>query len=127
MRSRASADFTPEDMVKICRLCRKAGAKAYLALNTIIYDSDISEMKSLCDSAKSAGVSAIIAGDISAIQYAASAGMSVHVSVQANVSNLDAVRFFAKFADVIVLARELDLEQIRQICGTISRERICGP
>ncbi len=127
MRSRASTDFTVKDMEKISKLCRKGHARAYLALNTVMYDSDISEMKELCDAAKSAGISAVIAGDISAIQYASSIGMPVHVSVQANVSNMEAARFFAKFADVIVLARELDLGQIALICKSIQEEQIRGP
>ncbi|HBC85486.1 MAG TPA: collagenase-like protease [Lentisphaeria bacterium] len=127
MRARASENFTAGDMAKISRICRKSGVKPYLALNTIIYDSDIPEMKRICDSAKSAGISAIIASDIAAIEYASSINMPVHLSVQANVSNIEAVRFFAKFADVIILARELSLGQISGIVRAIEKEKIIGP
>ncbi len=127
MRARASVNFTTKDMTKISRLCRKCGVKPYLALNTIIYDSDIQEMRRLCNSAKSAGISAIIASDIAAMEYARSIGLPIHISVQANVSNIEAVRFFAKFADVIILARELTLEQISSIINRIVKEKICGP
>ncbi|MFZ2655536.1 MAG: peptidase U32 family protein [Victivallales bacterium] len=127
MRSRASENFTFKDLAKISRTCRKCGVKSYLALNTVIYDSDIPEMKKLCDAAKSAGICAIIASDISAIQYASSEGIPVHISVQANVSNVEAIKFFAKFADVMVMARELDLEQIKSIIETVRKDRICGP
>ncbi|MFA6293226.1 MAG: peptidase U32 family protein [Victivallales bacterium] len=127
MRSHSSANFTLRDLAKIAKLCGKANVKSYLALNTVIYDSDIAEMKKICDSAKSAGISAIIASDIAVMEYAHSIGLPVHVSVQANVSNTGAVRFFAKFADAIVLARELTLQQIAAITSAIRKERIKGP
>lgn len=127
MRSRASREFTDDDIAKIARLCRKAGVKSYLALNTVIYDSDMDEMKKLCDRSKAEGVSAVIATDISVINYADSIDLPVHISVQENISNIEAVRFFAKFAEVIVLARELTLDQIREIIRKIKEENIKGP
>ena len=127
MRSHSSANFTLKDLAKIAKLCAKSNIKSYLALNTVIYDSDIPEMKKICDSAKSAGISAIIASDIAVMKYAHSIGIPVHISVQANVSNIEAVRFFAKFADAIVLARELTLPQIASITSVIKKEKITGP
>jgi len=126
MRSHSSANFTLKDLAKIAKRCNKAKLKSYLALNTVIYDSDIAEMEQICDSAKSAGISAVIASDIAVISYAHSIGLPVHISVQANVSNLEAVKFFAKFADVIVLARELTLPQIAAITAAINKEKIMG-
>ena len=127
MRSRASANFAVTDIPEVVRKCRVFSAKAYLALNTLLYDDDLDEMRSVCDVAKSAGVDAIIASDVAAISYASSIGISVHVSVQANVGNIEAVRFFATFADVMVLARELTLPQIEAIIAAIDRDSIRGP
>lgn len=127
MRSHSSANFTLKDLAKIAKLCGRANIRSYLALNTVIYDSDIIEMRGICDSAKSAGISAVIAGDIAVMTYARSIGLPVHISVQANVSNIEAVRFFAKFADAIVLARELTLPQIASITSAIRREKLTGP
>jgi putative protease len=126
MRSHSSANFTLKDLAKIAKLCAKSNIKSYLALNTVIYDSDIPEMKKICDSAKFAGISAVIASDIAVMKYAHSIGIPVHISVQANVSNIEAVRFFAKFADAIVLARELTLPQIASITSEIKKEKITG-
>jgi putative protease len=126
MRSHSSANFTLKDLSRIAKLCTKSNVKSYLALNTVIYDSDMAEMKKTCDSAKSAGVSAVIASDIAVMKYAHSIGLPVHISVQANVSNIEAVRFFAKFADAIVLARELTLPQIASITSKIKKEKITG-
>lgn len=127
MRSHSSANFTLKDLAKITKLCGRANIKSYLALNTVIYDSDIIEMRGICDYAKSAGISAVIAGDIAVMTYARSIGLPVHISVQANVSNIEAVRFFAKFADAIVLARELTLPQIASITSAIKLEKLSGP
>ena len=127
MRSRSSANFKASDLNRIVRLCRRCSVKAYLALNTIVYDNELDTMRQLCDDAKAAGVNAVIASDFSCIDYANSIGMPVHVSVQANVSNTDAVKFFAKFADVVVLARELELQQIKDIVGAIESEDVRGP
>ncbi len=127
MRSRSSANFQFDDIEKISKICSKNRIKSYIVLNTIIYDSELDEAKKICDTAKSANISAIIASDISVIQYASSINLEVHISVQANVSNIDAVKFFANFATVMVLARELTLPQIKNIIDTIKKENITGP
>ncbi len=126
MRAR-SADFTPDDLPKIALRCREAGVKSYLALNTIIYDDELVEMRALCDAAQAAGVSAVIATDIATIQYARSIGLEVHISVQANVSNMEAVKFYVQWADTIILARELTLEQIKAIAEAVREQNITGP
>ena len=127
MRARASANFTRKDLRKVARLCHAVGAKAYLTCNVIVYDEEMEEMKALCDEAVKAGIDAVIASDIAVITYAHAIGLPVHVSVQANVCNLAAVRFYAAFADVMVLARELKLSQIRHIIEGIEREDVRGP
>lgn len=127
MRARAANNFTLADIPVIVEKCRAANVKTYLTLNTILYNHDIVLMKKICDAAKQHGISAIIASDIAAIGYANSIGLEVHISTQQNVSNIEAVRFYAKFADVIVLARELTLKQIEQITQTIEAENIRGP
>jgi U32 family peptidase len=127
MRSRSSANFAIADLKKIAKKCHRCSVKPYLALNTLIYDNDLPAMREICDAAKLANISAIIASDIATISYAHSIAMPVHISVQTNVSNIEAVRFFAKFADVIVLARELDIKQIKAIADTIKKEKITGP
>jgi putative protease len=127
MRSRASANFAISDLAKIAEKCRRCEVRTYLALNTLMYDDDLAVMREICDAAKLADISAIIASDISAISYAHSIGIPVHISVQANVSNIEAVRFFAKFADVVVLARELTLNQIKTIIAGIKKDQIKGP
>lgn len=126
MRAR-SADLTPEDLPKIARLCRTAGVKSYLALNTIVYDGEMEEMHALCDAAKAAGVSAVIATDIATIEYARSIGLEVHISVQANVTNFQALEFYARYADTVVLARELSLEQISNIWKKVQEKNLRGP
>jgi putative protease len=127
MRSRASSPFTLADLRRIARICRWCGVKAYLALNVIVYDDEISMLKEICDAAKAAGIDAVIASDISAIEYAHAIGLEVHISVQANISNTSAVRFYARYAEVMVLARELTLEQIAAISHAIREEQITGP
>lgn len=126
MRSHATG-LTEADLPRLARLCRWCGVKSYLTLNTIVYDEDMPAMRRLCDLAKAAGVSAIIATDIAALGYARAIGLEVHMSVQANVANLESVRFYAAFADVVVLARELTLEQIRAICEGVRKQGIRGP
>jgi putative protease len=126
MRAR-SADLVPEDLPKIARLCRDAGVKSYLALNTIVYDGEMEEMHALCDAAKSAGVSAVIATDIATIEYARAIGLEVHISVQANVTNFQALEFYARYADTVVLARELSLEQISAIAKKVQEKNLRGP
>jgi putative protease len=127
MRARAVRPFTVPDLKKITTLCRKRGIKSVLALNTLIYDSEIEEVHRICKAASKAGISSIIATDIAAIEIARSLGLEVHISTQANVTNTQTVRFFAKYADVVVLARELSLEQIRSIHRCILDEPILGP
>lgn len=126
MRAR-SADFTADDLPAIATRCRDAGVKSYLALNTIIYDEEIDEMRALCDAAKAAGVSAVIATDIATIEYARSIGLEVHISVQANVTNFQALEFFARYADTVVLARELTLDQISNLWKKVQQCDLRGP
>jgi len=127
MRSRAASPFGFGDLRRIARICRWCGVRSYLALNVIVYDDELETMREICDAAKAAQIDAVIASDISVIEYARSIGIEVHISVQANVSNMDAVRFYARYADVIVLARELTLEQITAIGNVIREENITGP
>ena len=127
MRSRSSANFTLDDLRKIAEMCKQQGVRTYLTLNTIMYDGDLDYMRSIVDAVKQSGVSAIIASDISAILYARSQGVEVHISTQCNISNIEALRFYAQWADVVVLARELTLEQVRAISDAIVAENICGP
>lgn len=127
MRSRSSANFTADDMRRIVEECDAAGVKTYLTVNTIVYDSDMELMRSIVDAAKAAGVSAIIASDMAVILYARSIGQEVHISTQVNVTNIEAVRFYSQFADVMVLARELNLDQVKSIHEAIVREGITGP
>ncbi len=127
MRARAANNFELNDLPKITDLCRAAGAKSYLTLNTILFDEELTEATALCRAAREAGVAAVIAADPAVLQIARAEGMSVHLSVQANVTNLAAVRFYAAFADVIVLARELSLAQIQAIIAGIREQGITGP
>jgi putative protease len=127
MRARASNNFTLEDLKEIASLCQENGVKSYITLNTIIYDHDLSLMKRIVNTAKEAGITAIIASDQAVIGYAASIKMEVHISTQSNVTNIETVRFFAHFADVVVLSRELSLLQVKEITKMIEKEQICGP
>ncbi len=127
MRARSSVNFTLDDLRHIAEVCDSHGVKSYLTVNTIIFDNDIPACHSIIDAVKRAGVSAIIASDIAAISYARSIGVEVHISTQVNVTNIEAVRFFAQFADVMVLAREVDLERVAAIHRAIVEENICGP
>ncbi|MBN1199812.1 MAG: U32 family peptidase, partial [Bacteroidales bacterium] len=124
---RSSINFTLQDLVKITRICRKAQVKTYLTVNTVIYDSEVREMKRIVDSAKKNGVNAIIASDQAVIQYARSIGISVHMSTQTNITNLEAVKYWSQVADVMVTARELNLDQIASIFRAIKRDKIIGP
>lgn len=126
MRSRSSSNFTIGDMEEIAKLCDDAAVKTYLTVNTIIYDSDVEKMRKIVDSAKAAGISAIIATDIAVISYCSKVGMPVHISTQANISNVEAVRFYAQWADVMVLARELNMEQVAGIYRHIVDDPITG-
>ena len=127
MRARSSVNFTLDDLRSIAAICREAGVRTYLTVNTVIYDSDTSTLHAVIDAVKEAGISAIIAADMAAILYARSRGVEVHMSTQVNITNSEAVRFYAQWADVMVLARELNLEQVKVIHDTIVRENICGP
>ncbi len=127
MRSRSSVNFTLDDLRNIASICDAAGVKSYLTVNTIIYNNELDKCHNIIDAVKESGISAIIASDIAAITYARSIGVEVHISTQLNVTNTDAVRFFAQFADVMVLARELNLDQVKEIHDTIERENIRGP
>ncbi len=127
MRSRSAANFDLEDLSKICQICREHGIRSYLTVNTIIYNEEIEQMHALVQAAKAAGVSAIIASDMAVITYANSIGVEVHISTQCNISNVEAVRFFAQFADVVVTARELPLKQVAEITQFIRDNDIRGP
>ena len=127
MRSRSSANFTADDMASIAATCAERGVKTYLTVNTVIYDSDIRLMREIIDRAKGAGISAVIASDIAAISYCMKVGQEVHISTQVNVTNIEAVRFYAAWADVMVLARELNLDQVAEISRQIEAEGITGP
>lgn len=127
MRSRSAANFTVDDLVEICRRATAAGVRTYLTVNTIIYNDEIEEMHALLHAAKEAGVSAIIASDMAVITYANEIGVEVHISTQCNVSNIEAVRYYARFADVIVTARELPLRQVAEITRFIADNDIRGP
>ena len=127
MRSRSSANFTLDDLRRIASICDDAGVKSYLTVNTIMYDGDLPRMRGIIDAVAASGISAIIASDIAAILYARSIGVEVHISTQCNISNIEAVRFYAQYADVVVLARELSLDQVAAIHRAIVDEDIRGP
>lgn len=127
MRSRSSANFTSDDMARIAELCNRVGVKTYLTVNTIIYGEDLELMRAVIDRAREARISAIIASDMAAILYARSIGVEVHISTQVNVSNIEAVKFYAQFADVMVLARELNMDQVSAIHKAIVAGDIRGP
>lgn len=127
MRARSSNNFTLEDLKRIAEIGKENNVKTYLTLNTILYDHDITLMKSIVSTAKDSGVTAIIAADHAVMNYAKKIGMEIHISTQANVSNIDTVEFYANFADVVVLARELSLMQVADISREIKRRNITGP
>ncbi len=127
MRSRSSVNFTLDDLRSIAQACAQAGVKTYLTVNTVLYDGDLDYCHRIIDAVKEAGVSAIIASDIAAILYARQVGVEVHISTQCNITNREAVRFYAQWADVVVLARELNLEQVGEIRHAIESEPILGP
>ncbi len=127
MRSGSAYSFTIEDLGKIAEICREHGILSYLTVNTVIYDHDMELMRQIIDAAKAAQISAIIASDVAAMQYAHQVGVQVHLSTQLNISNVEALRFYAQFADVVVLARELNLDQVEYIHKAILSEPILGP
>lgn len=127
MRSRSAVNFTLEDLQEIITICNAHHVRSYLTVNSVIYDEEIKEMQILLNRAKRYGVSAIIASDWAVLRYATSIGLEIHISTQCNVSNIEAVRFYAQYAEVIVLARENNLQQVYQITEAIRKENICGP
>jgi putative protease len=127
MRSHSANNFTMADLPEITRICSENNVKSYLTLNIIMYNEDLEKGKQTLQAALDAGVSAVIASDISVILYARSIGLEVHISTQANISNIEAVRFYSQFADVVVLARELNMEQVKEIHNQIIEQNICGP
>ena len=127
MRSRSSANFTTQDLHTIVARCKEVGVKTYLTLNTVMYPEDLPLMREIVDNAKLAGVSAIIASDIAALQYAYQQGVEVHLSTQLNIANTEALKFYAQYADVVVLARELNMDQVASIHRDILEQDIRGP
>lgn len=127
MRARSSNNFTVDDLPEIAKICSENGLRSYLTLNVVVFDDDEAVMKQIIGAAKAAGISAVIATDQSAIIAATEANLEVHLSTQLNISNSSALRFYSRWADVAVLSRELNLDQVRQIHETIVREKICGP
>lgn len=127
MRSHSANNFRMSDLEEICRICRSHGVKSYLTLNIVLYNEDLEDMRKTLDAARQAGITAVIASDMAAIMYARQIGLEVHISTQLSISNLEALRFYSQFADVIVLARELNLHQVKEIKEGIIREGIKGP
>lgn len=127
MRSRSSANFTIDDLKTITEICKEHQIKSYLTLNTIIYNNEIEEMKQIANAAKENGINAVIASDTAVLQYLKSIGQEIHLSTQCNITNIEAVKFYSLFADVIVTARELSLKQVKEIVTQIQAENICGP
>ena len=127
MRARSANTFSIDDLREIAATCDEHGVKSYLTVNTIIYDEDIALMHTIVDAAHEAGISAVIAADVAVLEYCNRIGQEVHLSTQLNISNAEALKFYARFADVVVLARELNLKQVAAIYKTIQEEHICGP
>ena len=127
MRSHSANHFTIDDLREIATICRENGVKSYLTVNTIIYGEDIPLMHQIVDAAHEAGITAVIASDVAVMTYCRSIGQEVHLSTQLNISNIEALRFYAQFADVVVLARELNLDQVADIYREIEQQHICGP
>jgi len=126
MRSKSSSNFTTDDLRKIVATCNENNVKSYLTVNTILYDNDLDLMREIIDVAKESKVTAIIAADVAALMYANTIGVEVHLSTQLNISNVEALKFYARFADVVVLARELNMEQVSDIYQTIIKDNIRG-
>lgn len=127
MRTKSTHNFTLEDLPEIARICKENGLKSYLTLNTIVYDHDVSLMKRIVDASCEAGITAIIASDLAVMNYARKTGVTIHISTQANITNIDTVEFFADYADVVVMSRELSLLQVESINKEIKRRNITGP
>ncbi|BDC99138.1 U32 family peptidase [Persicobacter psychrovividus] len=127
MRARATMNFKLDDLEKVAGICQEHGIRSYLTLNTIVYDHDMSIVKHVCNRVKEAGITAIIASDQAVISYAQSIGVEIHISTQVNITNVETIRFYAHFADVMVLSRELSLMQMKHICDAVEKEDIKGP
>jgi putative protease len=127
MRSKSTLNFTSDDLKSISGICRENHIRSYITLNSVVFDEELAIMQRIIGEAKNAGITAIIASDQAAIQYAIKVGIEVHMSTQTNITNIEAVRYYAKYADVIVTARELNLDQVRAITATIANEQIKGP
>ena len=127
MRSKSSKNFTIDDLVKISDICKENSIRTYITLNTVIYDHELEIMREIVDAAKTSNITAIIASDQSVIQYAYSAGMEIHMSTQANITNIEAVKYYSQFAEVMVTARELEIQQVKEITDAIKNQDICGP
>lgn len=127
MRSHSANHFTIDDLKEIAGTCKAQGIKTYLTVNTVIYGEDIKTMHEIVDAARAAGITAVIASDVAVMMYCRQAGVEVHLSTQLNISNIDALKFYAQFADVAVLARELNMDQVKEIHRQILEQNICGP
>lgn len=127
MRAHSASTFTISDLREIAATCAEHGIKTYLTVNTIIYGEDLGQMREIIDAAHEAGISAVIASDVAVMMYCREVGQEVHLSTQLNISNIEALRFYAQFADVVVLARELNMDQVAEIYRGICEENICGP
>ena len=127
MRSHSANHFTVDDLKEIAGTCKAQGIKTYLTVNTVIYGEDIETMHEIVDAARAAGITAVIASDVAVMMYCRQAGVEVHLSTQLNISNIDALKFYAQFADVAVLARELNMDQVKEIHRQILEQNICGP
>lgn len=127
MRAHSASTFTVDDLREIAATCAAHGIKTYLTVNTIIYQEDLGQMREIIDAAKDAGISAVIASDVAVMTYCREVGQEVHLSTQLNISNIEALKFYARFADVVVLARELNMDQVAAIYRGICEENICGP
>lgn len=127
MRSHSASTFTLDDLKRMAETCAARGVKSYLTVNTIIYDEDLALMRTIVDAARRAGISAVIASDVAVMDYCNRVGQEVHLSTQLNISNAEALKFYARFADVVVLARELNMDQVAAIHRCIEEEHICGP
>ncbi|MBO7523145.1 MAG: U32 family peptidase, partial [Bacteroidales bacterium] len=127
MRAGSSNNFTLNDLKNIAKICKKSGVKTYLTVNVVVYDEEIEQMHQIVDTAKESGINAIIASDLAVIQYAFSKGVEVHLSTQLNISNTEALKFYSQWADVVVLARELDLNKVKVIYDNIHEQGIRGP
>ena len=127
MRAHSASTFTIDDLHRISEECRLCGVKSYLTVNTIIYGEDLPLMRQILDAAKEAGITAVIASGVAVMSYCNRIGLEVHLSTQLNISNIEALKFYAQFADVVVLARELNMEQVSEIHRQIQEQHICGP